>query len=263
MPTTSAARNREALLELLRCTRDPDQLAAAARHRHLAVRAAVAANTVTPPAALIRLATDRNTNVRELVAQHPATPPDVLAELARDSEMSVRTDALRHPNTPTAAVTRHSGSADNITRCLVAKHPNTDQGTLIELSYDSYAGVRAHVAGNPRTRPTDLTRLCNSANNGVRLAAVGNPAAPSEALRQILLRHAADELGPNAGRAAAVADVARTQLNQRAALTLTGAARDIALTLLPDWTGTDTALIATAEAVARDHRQRPAPHPSD
>ena len=121
-------------------------------------KGAVAADTLTPPRILSRLARDDHADLRQTVHDNSATPPEVRATLVRYGGAVDRFCVL-----------------DVDERYLLARDLAAPSEVLAMLARDNRPDVREGVAINPATPPELLAMLARDADEDVRRSATRIP----------------------------------------------------------------------------------------
>ena len=137
---------------------DPIELSKLVNHPNFPIRAAVGANTNTPPEALTILSRDERVPVRSGVAKNRNTPPDILAILAHDDDLEVRLMAISNPSTP-AEIREKSFLSKRLIPTLTKQRAMVEHG--IEIKKES--------------SPEALRGLINSPMAYVKKALLENP----------------------------------------------------------------------------------------
>ena len=155
---------------------------ALAEQANVSVASTVAANPVSDPGLVERLAAHPEPAVARSAATNPACTPELLQRLAGHIKTEVRAQALEHRGYPVQTIThlegfgqvelcalgrnpsspaelmKHLGEhSDDDVRCAVARNANCDPGLLAQLGADHAAAVRLLVSRHDRcpTKPKE------------------------------------------------------------------------------------------------------------
>lgn len=161
------------------------------------VRAAVAANVMTPPDVLGRLAYDDNYWCESAALSNPSTPAEVLLQFVQETVTEeIRTGVslhvvARNPSLPVEGLALLADHPEYSIRRIVALNPSTPLDLLDRLALDTDSSVRDAVAESCATRASAITRPWNDGNlldGGVeeRLVLAQKPEGPRELLLSML-----------------------------------------------------------------------------
>jgi uncharacterized protein (DUF2336 family) len=171
-----------------------------ARHPHAEVRRAVAANELTPPAALAALVTgeglpaarfcpvcDREETPLVHDPQCPRRGCDLPAGASCDGghESTVHAmyeQALRNPATPAEAVRGFAGHPSPLLRWTLAARSDLPPEVCVRLAADPVPGVRATLAENPVIGEDVMRRLAADRGHDVQRRLAHNPRVPLDVL---------------------------------------------------------------------------------
>jgi hypothetical protein len=97
---------------------------------------------------LVELAEDDESTVRAAVAANSTTPPDLLAQLSMDRTVDVLIAAANNPHTPESALLPLVKSKNVNVRCAVAIQAHRNEKIFSALSNDSNVEVRRALSNN-------------------------------------------------------------------------------------------------------------------
>ncbi|WP_436772632.1 hypothetical protein [Yinghuangia sp. YIM S09857] len=178
----------------------PSTVAHLARHPHMGVRRAVAANESTPPSALAALVTGEGLPPASAchVCDQEAIPfthdpdcprPDCTllpGDACDGTHQSTAYDillaALANAATPAEAVVPFAGNASTLVRWAVAARGDLPAAVYARLAVDPIPGVRATVAANPAIGVEVMCTLAADRGHDVARSLAHNPGVPLDIL---------------------------------------------------------------------------------